>query len=224
MNTVRQTGPSPMSRQTSSPLVADTKPTELRTTSGTGRRSAPAGTVTRSAIESLILKNYTGLRLLILRRVGDAQVAADLLSEAICITWEKWQANQIERPDQIAGYIFQVAVNLLRNHRRSIGNDSRRHVDSRQLDEIPDEEVSRDKWMEQEIADKVKQVIRSMNTLRDRDILTRFYLQEEDKQSICRDLELNASQFDKVLHRARGRLRKLLETHGVKPSDVFSYT
>ena len=140
MNTFRQIGPSPMSRQTSSPLVADNKPTDVRATRGTGQRSAAAGTVTRAAIESLILKNYTGLRLLILRRVGDAQVAADLLSEAICITWEKWQANQIERPDQIAGYIFQVAVNLLRNHRRSIGNDSRRHVDSRQIDEIPDEE------------------------------------------------------------------------------------
>ncbi len=65
-------------------------------------RSMPGEGMTKSAIESLILKNYTGLRLLILRRTRDPNVAADLLSEAICITWEKWQANQIARPDQIA--------------------------------------------------------------------------------------------------------------------------
>jgi len=180
-------------------------------------RSAGAVDVSRPDIESLILKHYTGLRLLILRRTGDPDVAADLLSEAICITWEKWQANRIESPDRIAGYVFQVAVNLLRNYRRTISNRPQSRVDASQLDEIPDEEMSRNRLIEQEIAAKVRKIIQSMSMPRDREILTRFYLQEEDKESICRDLELDALQFDKVLHRARQRLRKLIETHHLKP-------
>jgi RNA polymerase sigma-70 factor (ECF subfamily) len=65
-------------------------------------------------------------------------------------------------------------------------------------------------------------VIASMGTPRDRLILTRFYLEEEDKDSICRDLSLDALQFDKVLHRARGRLKSLLEAQGLGKSDLLS--
>ncbi len=185
-------------------------------------RPAARGTITKSAIESLILKNYTGLRLLIMRRIGDPNIAADLLSEAICITWEKWQANEIERPDQIAGYIFRVAVNLLRNHRRSMSERREARADVSQLDALATEDQSRDSWIEQQMAAQVKRIIKGMSTTRDRIILTRFYLDEEDKDSICRDLALDSLQFDKVLHRARTRLRELLESQGFKQSDIFS--
>ena len=56
---------------------------------------------------------------------------------------------------------------------------------------------------------------------RDREILVRLYLQEEEKDTICRDLGLEAEHFDKVLHRARGRLKELLEASGLQRSDFF---
>src|SRR6185436_5403273 len=56
---------------------------------------------------------------------------------------------------------------------------------------------------------------------RDREILVRFYLQEEEKEAICRDLALAPDQFDKVLHRARARLKELLEASGLQRSDFF---
>ena len=62
---------------------------------------------------------------------------------------------------------------------------------------------------------------RSCPRARDREILVRFYLQEEEKDAICRDLALEADQFDKVLHRARARLKELLESHGLRKSDFF---
>src|SRR5688500_13258588 len=38
----------------------------------------------RAAVEGLIAKHYTGLRLLIQRRTGDAEIAADILNQAAC--------------------------------------------------------------------------------------------------------------------------------------------
>ncbi|HZF24946.1 MAG TPA: sigma-70 family RNA polymerase sigma factor [Steroidobacteraceae bacterium] len=178
--------------------------------------------VSKSAIEALIRENYSGLRLLIARRTGDPDVAADLLGEAICIAWEKWQAGKVERPEQIAGYIFQVAINLLRNHRRTVAGRPGARADSSQLDTIADESAAKDDWMERQMAARVKRIIAAMSTPRDRQILTRFYLEEEDKESICRDLNLDAAQFDKVLHRARGRLKDLLEAQGLRKSDFLS--
>ena len=185
-------------------------------------RSADRAAVSKSTIESLILKNYAGLRLLLRRRTGDPDVAADLLNEAVCITWEKWQENKIEQPEQIAGYIFQVALNLLRNRRRAMGERPGARADNARLDALADDTTATDTWVERQIAARVKRVITSMNTPRDRLILTRFYLEEEDKESICRDLNLDALQFDKVLHRARGRLKDLLEAQGLGKSDLLS--
>jgi RNA polymerase sigma-70 factor (ECF subfamily) len=191
------------------PATAATQPTERRS-------------LARNELAAIIEREYAGLRLLIARRVEDRQLAADLLQEAICTTWEKWQAGRIERPQLIAGYVFQVAMNLLRNHRRAMGARPDKRASVQELDGLPARDEPRDELMESEIAARVASLIRSMSPLRDRHLLVRFYLDEEDKQAICRDMHLNSLQFDKVLYRARRRLKELLETHGLNRSELFS--
>ena len=61
-----------------------------------------------------------------------------------------------------------------------------------------------------------------MDSQRDRTLLVRFYLDEEEKESICQDLRLDARQFDRVLHRARQRLRQVLTLQGLSRSDFLS--
>ncbi len=100
-------------------LVKSTPSTGESPLEADAREDSPRAGLEKSQLEAVIAREYSGLRLLISRRAGDPNVGADLLNEALCITWEKWQAHQIERADCIAGYIFQVAMNLLRNHRRS---------------------------------------------------------------------------------------------------------
>jgi RNA polymerase sigma-70 factor, ECF subfamily len=68
---------------------------------------------------------------------------------------------------------------------------------------------------------QVKKVIREMSSPRDRAILVRFYLDEDEKETICRDMGLSPLQFDKILHRARGRLRKLLEAGGLGRNELL---
>jgi RNA polymerase sigma-70 factor (ECF subfamily) len=176
----------------------------------------------RSDIESLIATQYVGLRLLITRRTGNEEVAADLLNDAICTTWEKWQAGQIEYPEQIAGFIFQVAMNHLRNHRRTIAErvDKRAHHDV--LETIESPEAGATEGIENHIAARVKDLIQGMDSVRDRTVLVRFYLDEEDRESICRELHLTGAQFARIVHRARARLRQLVESAGLRRSDLFS--
>jgi DNA-directed RNA polymerase specialized sigma24 family protein len=56
----------------------------------------------------------------------------------------------------------------------------------------------------------VRQVIQELGTSRDRDILLRFYIAEEDKERISADFGLSSLQFNRVLHRARERYREIL--------------
>jgi RNA polymerase sigma-70 factor (ECF subfamily) len=182
----------------------------------------PPSALQKSEVESLIAREYFGLRLLISRRTGDQHVAADLLNDAVCTTWEKWLAGKIARPDQIAGYIFQVAMNLLRNRRRAMAERPEKRADAEVLESLAANDPVSVQQVEENLAARVKDIIRGMGSQRDRTILVRFYLNEEDKEIICRDLKLTPMQFARVLHRARGRLRQLLESQGFKGSDLFS--
>src|SRR5260370_11693415 len=60
-----------------------------------GRSAAP---LSQADVAALIEQNYVGLRLLVARRCRDPQVAADLLNDAVCTTWAKCQAGNIQRP------------------------------------------------------------------------------------------------------------------------------
>src|SRR5579871_4453032 len=151
---------------------------------------SPSTPLTQSDVAALIEKNYVGLRLLVVRRCRDAQIAADLLNEAVCTTWEKWQTGKIGRPEQIAGYVLQVTMNLLRNHRRAIGERPERRADPATIQDLSGDTEPADETIELQIAARVKQVIRAMSSARDRTILVRFYLDEEPKDAICRDLHL----------------------------------
>jgi RNA polymerase sigma-70 factor, ECF subfamily len=175
----------------------------------------------RAKIEALIAREYVGLRLLLTRRTGDAHVAAEMLNDAICTAWEKWQAGQVERPEQIAGYVFQVAINHWRNRRRAIAERPEKRMDARVLEALPSSEPAQDAGIENHIAAKVKALIQGMSSYRDRAVLVRFYLDEQDRDTICRDLDMTPRQFAKVLHRARNRLRQLVESSGLKGSDLF---
>jgi RNA polymerase sigma-70 factor (ECF subfamily) len=177
--------------------------------------------VTEADIRRMITQEYFGLRLLITRRTRDPEIAADLLNEAICTSWEKWRAGEIRQPQQIAGYVFQVAMNLLRNLRRVVAERSDRRVSLESAQEKQLLATSEEPSLEDRIALKVRELILSLGSARDRMVLVRFYLEEDDKDSICRDLALSPLQFDKVLHRARRRLRESLEAQGLQGSDLL---
>ena len=52
-------------------------------------------------------------------------------------------------------------------------------------------------------------------------MLTRLYLKEDDKDAICRDLELTDLAFNQVIFRARNRFRSLLSSAGFQKADLI---
>ena len=199
-----------------------TRMTETRIVADGAATGVVSGALSKSDISQLIAKEYVGLRLLIARRARDHQVAADMLNDALCLVWEKWCAGQIQRPEQIAGYVFRVAINLLHNHRRSVADRPDRRADIVHIDQFYVTADATDQQIEEGIAARVKHFISGMPSSRDRTILVRFYLNEEEKDSICADMGVSPLQFDKILYRARQRLRQLLESEGITRSGMLS--
>lgn len=183
----------------------------------------PGSSLTQSDISRLIERDYVGLRLLLTRRAADPQVAADMLNDALCIAWERWCAGQIERPELICGYVFQVAINLIHNRSRSVAERADRRAGIEHIDSACFTADVASHEIEAAMAAKVRGIVSGMSSPRDRTVLVRFYLNEDDKGTICADMGLTPLQFDKILHRARGRLRKLFESAGITGSQMLSW-
>ena len=69
----------------------------------------------------------------------------------------------------------------------------------------------------------VRKLLAQLKSERDRQVMVRFYLDEEPKASICKDLQLSDLQFNQVLFRARDRLRQLLSTAGFQQRDLLCF-
>ena len=170
---------------------------------------------------SAVYRDYPGLRALILRRVRDPEVAADILQDAAVTTLEKLRNGEIAHPENVGGYLYRVALNHLRNHRRK---DRTALSNADALNEIPGleddpdwEKVGRPQW-----AAAARRMLDEMPGARDREILVRFYLHDEEKEAICRELRLSEEHFNRVIFRARNRFRELLARHGLWKADLLT--
>jgi RNA polymerase sigma-70 factor (ECF subfamily) len=180
-----------------------------------------AGDEDRTRLDALISSNYPGLRSLIFRTVRDRALAHDLLNEAVVIACEHYRSGRIAQRDRIAGYVYQVAMNLLRNYRRKLSEREDRRAGLQALELLAATDIDYER-LESQIAARVRDIVEDLPTARDREIVTRFYLDEDEKETICLDLGLTHLHFDKVIHRARKRMKSLLEAQGFRKGDFFA--
>lgn len=172
-------------------------------------------------IAKLITQHYSGLLHLIRSKLKDKELASDLLNEAIAMTLEHSNQGRIGQPGQVAGYVFKVTMNLLRNYRRNMDNRTESHGDAESMESLPFHDA--DPLESEQIKATALKVIKSLASSRDREIVKRFYLDEEEKQSICEALDLSPIQFTQVISRARQRMKLLFDSQGVKHQDFFSF-
>jgi RNA polymerase sigma factor (sigma-70 family) len=173
----------------------------------------------RTTITTLIKVHYSGLINLVGGLVRSKDLAADMVHQAIAITLEHIEAGRIGNTDQIPGYVYKTCQNLLRNYRRNMDNRPDLRADPEHLDNLPNAEQV-DFSDEGRIKESVRLALRSLSS-RDRDVVMRFYLHDEDKEVICRDLKLSSNSFNKIISRARQRLKDRLAMRGITGDDVL---
>jgi RNA polymerase sigma-70 factor (ECF subfamily) len=163
------------------------------------------------AAEAQFVDRFSEPLLRLLRhRVQNPWLADDVHQETFCAVLLRLRRASIERPEDVAGFIVATANNILRAQRRRALRDRPLEdlgvvvLDERGLSPI-DSLVREEKRM------AVLRAIARMTRQRDRDILHRYYIAEESKEAIRVDFGLTDLHFNRVLFRARERLRVLLE-------------
>jgi RNA polymerase sigma-70 factor (ECF subfamily) len=164
----------------------------------------------RRAEEELVRRYQRGLVYLLKRRTRDPQLALDLAQETFRIAIEKLRRGPIEQVDRVAGFLRGTALNLAsadvrKNLRRATTADSdaveiAADDTAGPFDNVSTEQVQR----------VVRTLLDELPVERDREILIRTYLQDDDKSAICEALGVDSAHYNRVLFRAKQRFRELL--------------
>jgi RNA polymerase sigma-70 factor, ECF subfamily len=176
-----------------------------------------------TAEAELIRQFEPGLRVILRRRTGgDRGLLQDLVQETLLIVLQRLRGPGIDDPHKLAAFAAQTARNLAIASLRK-AERQRTDVDSdatfRNAD--PGSDVD-ERAADHEAALAVRALLRELPHPRDRLMLKRFYLDDDDKEVICRDFELNEAAFNQALSRARRRFRRILEERGFSKRDLLS--
>jgi len=165
--------------------------------------------------ETEIVKRYSkGLRYLLARRIGDDELARDLLQDTFLIALKKLREIKLENPERLAGYLRGIAIRVALNAGRRRKREPYR-MKNDAVAAIPDIEPRQFQHiLTEQTKSAVRELLDAMPVNRDRELLLRFYLYDQDKQEICGALGLDSLHFNRVLFRAKGRFRKILEESG----------
>ena len=146
----------------------------------------------------------------LLAKTQDPDIASDCCQKTFLITLKKIRAGGIRKPHSIRAFLRRTASNVVITHHRT--ENRYRYLGHR----VCQLQYQAENPATLEIDAKIircllQKILNQLSIPRDREILQRFYLYEENKSSICLDFGIKSAHFDRVLYRAKQRVRLMLE-------------
>lgn len=175
----------------------------------------------KHAENRLVDRFYKGTVFLLLRQTDDIGLSEDIAHDTFITVLENIRQGKLQQPKALASYIRKTAINqLIAYRRKSVRRDTHPYATTdlyTSIDTLCISEALHNK----KLVHCCMQLINEMKTERDRNILRQFFVYQFTKQQICEDFNLSPEHFDRVLYRARIRLRQML-IHKLTPSSTES--
>lgn len=169
------------------------------------------------AAEAELVRRFgRALTFLARRLTRDEAAAEDLYQETFRLVIEKVRGGELREPERLPGFVSSLARNLFLGSVRRSGRRQKWSGDPEAAQDAPDPAPGQlAGLLVRERAAAVRRVLEELRNDRDREILSRYYIADESKEDICRDLDLSDLHFNRVLFRARQRYKELFESrHG----------
>jgi RNA polymerase sigma factor (sigma-70 family) len=149
-----------------------------------------------------------GIRFFLCRQLGVADLD-DKVHDTFLVVAQAIQRGELREPERLMGFVRTVV-------RRQVASYIEKAVQTRrdQFDLETGAKVADAHWnpeetaMRTERAELIQFVLEELGA-RDREILTRFYLQEQSQEQICAEMSLSETQFRLLKSRAKARFGEL---------------
>ncbi len=164
-----------------------------------------------SALEQMYRIFSTGIRFYLCRQLGP-QDLDDRVHDVFLIIVQSIQKGELREPERLMGYVRtivrrQVAAQI-DNNVKARRNQADLDFGMTLSDHHPNPERNAIEHQNEELA------MRILSSLpkRDREVLARFYLEEQPPDRICREMDLTETQFRLIKSRAKARFGELGRT------------
>jgi RNA polymerase sigma-70 factor (ECF subfamily) len=176
-----------------------------------------------AGMEQLYKLFSRGIRYYLCRQLG-AQELEDKVHDTFLIVVHAIQRGDLREPERLMGFVRTIV-------RRQVAAyiDEAVHVRRDQMDLETGHAVADSRQNPEQIAiarqrAELMRVVLASLSPRDRNILERFYLQEQTQEQICEEMSLSETQFRLLKSRAKARFgeigKKRLATNGLYPFVV----
>lgn len=114
----------------------------------------------------------------------------------------------VRQPERFGAFVNSICNNVLLEHYRSSGKNQQ--MDDTHL-ETPDKVLDLDGMLvSKQAAERVRQILGGMPA-RDRELLRAIFLEEKDKDAVCKDFGVDRDYLRVLVHRAKDRFKVLYE-------------
>jgi RNA polymerase sigma-70 factor (ECF subfamily) len=138
-------------------------------------------------------------------RIRPPQLREDLIQETFLRVFGFLRkTGGLDHPERLGAFVNTVCNNVLMEHFRSL----KKHTDSPSFEaDPPDQSASSEsKLVTEERKQRVRLVLRTLPE-KDQRILTLLFLEEVDKNEICRQMQVDRQYLRVLVHRAKARFR-----------------
>jgi len=149
-----------------------------------------------------------GVRFFLYRQLGPKDLE-DKVHDVFLIVAQSIQKGDLREPERLMGYVRTVVRRQVAAHIEDAVQSRKNHTDLEGTlvlsDRRPDPERGAIEREKQELA---MRILNSINK-RDREVLIRFYLDEQSPEEIYRAMNLTETQFRLIKSRAKARFGEL---------------
>ena len=149
-----------------------------------------------------------GIRYYLCRQLGPQELD-DKVHDTFLVVVNAIKNGDLREPERLMGFVRTVVRRQIAAHIDRVVQDRRDQTDLETGSRVADPRGSPEQTaIQQEKSDLLKQVLNELS-IRDREILTRFYLYEENQEQICESMNLSDTQFRLLKSRAKARFGEL---------------
>ncbi len=154
-------------------------------------------------------------------RLNSPQAIEDVRQETFTRVFAALHEGKIRQPDRLGAFVNSMCNNVLLEHyRASSRNDS---LDDEEERDFPAPNVDvLGTLANQQMAQKIREILEEMPE-RDRRLLREIFLEEHDKDQVCRDFGVDRDYLRVMLHRAKQSFKSLyLKSVAARPPGVMA--
>jgi RNA polymerase sigma-70 factor, ECF subfamily len=117
----------------------------------------------------------------------------------------------VRQPERFGAFVNSICNNVLLEHYRSLGKNQQMQETNQ---EIPDEVLDLEGMMvSKQFSERVRKILSTLPA-RDRDLLRAVFLEERDKDALCRKMGVDRNYLRVLLHRAKDKFKAVYEKEG----------